>query len=122
MDLIQVFANNTNNITVNIQGTVEEPLFQANQIGELLEIKKIRNSISDFDEDEKVAHHKIQQMILDGKTYDVHIIESEVHGLLYRASDIGKLLDISNIRNSLSNKCKTNQIMCKGDTMGVIKC
>jgi len=39
MDLIQVFTNNRKNITVNIQGTLEDPLFQANQIGELLELK-----------------------------------------------------------------------------------
>jgi len=53
MDLVKVFTNNTKNITVNIQGTVEEPLFQANQIGELLELKNIKKSIIDFDEDEK---------------------------------------------------------------------
>jgi prophage antirepressor-like protein len=54
MDLIQVFTNNIKNITVNIKGTIEEPLFQANQIGELLELKNIRKSIIDFDADEKI--------------------------------------------------------------------
>ena len=32
-----------------------EPLFRASDIGEILGLKKIRNSISDFNETEKVA-------------------------------------------------------------------
>ena len=41
--------------TINIQGTPEEPLFQANQIGSLLGLVNIRETIKDFDEDEKGA-------------------------------------------------------------------
>lgn len=37
-------------------GTWEDPLFKAQDIGELLGIEKIRNTIYDFDQDEKVAH------------------------------------------------------------------
>lgn len=118
MDLIQVFTNNTKNITVNIRGTLEEPLFQANQIGELLDLKNIRKSIIDFDEDENKHKHKIQKMVLDGKTFYVNTIESD-DGVLYRASDIGKLLGVVNIRKSLANKSKNNQVLCKGGTKGV---
>lgn len=38
---------------INIQGTFEDPLFQANQIGRLLGIKNIRELIRDFGEDER---------------------------------------------------------------------
>jgi prophage antirepressor-like protein len=41
-------------IEINIKGTLENPLFQANQISKLLEINNIHDSISDFDDDEKV--------------------------------------------------------------------
>ncbi|PNH02084.1 hypothetical protein TSOC_011967 [Tetrabaena socialis] len=40
-------------VTINIRGTEEDPLFQANQIGRLLGITNIRESLKDFDEDEK---------------------------------------------------------------------
>ena len=43
MDIIKAFKLNEQEIKVNIQGTQDEPLFQANQIGKILDIKKIRN-------------------------------------------------------------------------------
>jgi prophage antirepressor-like protein len=55
MDILKAFKINTDEFHVNIQGTHEEPLFQANQIAKILDIKKIRNSIKDFNEDEKGA-------------------------------------------------------------------
>lgn len=57
MDIIKLFVDNEENIEINIQGTINEPLFQANQIGKLLDIKKIRNTIKDFDDDEKISAH-----------------------------------------------------------------
>ena len=56
MDIIKAFKLNEQEIKVNIQGTQDEPLFQANQIGKILDIKKIRNTIQNFNEDEKCAH------------------------------------------------------------------
>ena len=40
-------------ISINIQGTPEKPLFQANQIGSMLGLVNISDAIKDFDEDEK---------------------------------------------------------------------
>ena len=57
MDIVKAFISNeeTNNINnINIIGTYDEPLFQANQIAKILEIKNISDSISHFDNDEKV--------------------------------------------------------------------
>ena len=37
-----------NNLDIQIYGTFEEPLFKANDIGELLGIKNIKDTIKDF--------------------------------------------------------------------------
>jgi len=55
MDIIKLFVDNVDNIEINIKGTIDEPLFQANQIGELLGLKNIRESIRDFDDSQKVV-------------------------------------------------------------------
>lgn len=55
MDIIRAFELNDTNFTINIQGTIDKPLFQANQIGELLEIRNIRSAIADFEIDK----HKV---------------------------------------------------------------
>jgi hypothetical protein len=55
MDILKIFKLVDKDITINIQGNPDDLLFQANQIGELLGIVKVRNTIQDFDEDEKVA-------------------------------------------------------------------
>src|ERR1700744_2989941 len=47
----ELFENND----VRIFGTVEEPLFVANDIGNILEIKNIRTTIKDFDDTEKAV-------------------------------------------------------------------
>lgn len=55
MDIIKLFMDNEENIEINIKGTIDEPLFQANQIGKLLGLKNIRETIKNLDEDEKVV-------------------------------------------------------------------
>lgn len=39
-------------IEININGTIDDPLFQANQVGDLIGISNIRDTIRDFDDDE----------------------------------------------------------------------
>jgi prophage antirepressor-like protein len=56
MDIIKAFQKNEIGINITIKGTYEEPLFRASDIGDVLEIAKIRNTIQDFDSTEKVAH------------------------------------------------------------------
>ena len=41
-------------ININIKGTFDEPLFQANQIGKILELSNINENLKDFGNDEKV--------------------------------------------------------------------
>ena len=52
MDIVKAFKN----IPIKVQGTHEEPLFRASDIGVVLEMTNIRASIGDFDETEKVVH------------------------------------------------------------------
>jgi prophage antirepressor-like protein len=56
MDIVKAFISNEETSNINIIGTYDEPLFQANQIGKLLGIVTIRTTISDFESDEKVVH------------------------------------------------------------------
>jgi len=55
MDILKAFSLYDKEYHINIQGSVENPLFQANQIGKLLEIAKIRNHMLNFNENDKVA-------------------------------------------------------------------
>lgn len=53
MEVVQLANELFNGREVRIFGTKEEPLFVADDIGALLGIKKIRNTIGDFDDSEK---------------------------------------------------------------------
>jgi prophage antirepressor-like protein len=55
MDILKAFSLLETEYPINIQGTPEEPLFQANQIGKLLGFSNIRENLRDFDSDEKVV-------------------------------------------------------------------
>ena len=53
MDLVSNFSYEGKLTKINVQGTNDKPLFQASQVGNLLELSNIRESIKDFDETEK---------------------------------------------------------------------
>ena len=53
MDILKSFFINDKEYNINILWENEKPLFRANEIGNILEMKNIRMSIVDFDEDEK---------------------------------------------------------------------
>ena len=61
MDILKAFSLDDKEYPINIQGTVDDPLFQANQIGRLLDIKKIANQIALFDSNEKVSRETFTQ-------------------------------------------------------------
>ena len=54
MDIFRAFNLNDEEHIINIQGTVEDPLFQANQVCDLLGIKSFRSHINDFTDEHKV--------------------------------------------------------------------
>ena len=53
--IVKTFLLADKECAINIQGTYDTPLFKANDIGHILDIKKIRNTICHFNENEKVA-------------------------------------------------------------------
>ncbi len=55
MNILKAFKIADESYEVNIQGTNEEPLFQANQIAKILGIKNVRQTLANFEEDEKVV-------------------------------------------------------------------
>ena len=54
MDILKAFKIDINEFPVNIQGTHDDPLFQANQIAKILNIKNISKSLVNLNENEKV--------------------------------------------------------------------
>ena len=56
MEVVKAFNNNSLHTEIVIKGTCEEPLFRANDIGEILEMGNIRTTIQNFDKSEKVVH------------------------------------------------------------------
>ena len=56
MEIVKAFNTNTLHTEIVIKGTLENPLFRASDIGEVLEINNIRTSTLHFDDTEKVVH------------------------------------------------------------------
>lgn len=79
MDILKAFKLNDVEIQINISGTEDEPLFQANQIGNLLEIANIRQNIRDFDDSEKVV---ITTYTLGGSQQTTFLTEVGLYRLL----------------------------------------
>ncbi len=52
LKIFKIIENNSD-FKIDIQGTIEDPLFHASQIGELLGFSNIREIIRDFEEDER---------------------------------------------------------------------
>jgi prophage antirepressor-like protein len=55
MEIVKAFENNDMQMHITIQGTHEEPLFRASDIGAVLEMTNIRVMTKDFDQTEKVV-------------------------------------------------------------------
>ena len=56
MEVVKAFNNNNLHTEIVIKGTCEEPLFRANDIGEILEMGNIRTTIQHFNKSEKGVH------------------------------------------------------------------
>lgn len=55
MEIVKAFNNNELYTNITIKGTMENPLFRASDIGEILGFNNIRQSIKDYDNTEKDA-------------------------------------------------------------------
>ena len=56
MEVVKAFNDNNLHTEIVIKGTYDEPLFRANDIGEILEMSNIRAHIQNFDKSEKVVN------------------------------------------------------------------
>jgi len=79
MDILKAFSLLDTEYQVNIQGTLEDPLFQANQIGKLLGIVNIHHSLNNFDNEEKVC---LATATLGGKQEIIFLTETGLYKLL----------------------------------------
>jgi prophage antirepressor-like protein len=55
MEIVKAFNNNELHANITIKGTIENPLFRASDIGEILGFNNIRQTIKDYDNTEKDA-------------------------------------------------------------------
>ena len=56
MEIVKAFNDNNLHTEIIIKGSYEEPLFRANDVGEILEMGNIRSTIQHFDDTEKRVH------------------------------------------------------------------
>lgn len=57
MDIVKTFNILDKEMHININGSLNEPLFQINQIGDILNISNIFEIVNDFEEDEKKIYN-----------------------------------------------------------------
>ena len=55
MEIVRAFNNDELHTEIIIKGTIENPLFRACDIGEILEISNVRSTIQHFDDTEKIT-------------------------------------------------------------------
>jgi prophage antirepressor-like protein len=82
MDITRFFESSPGapKVTINVKGTYEDPLFQANQVGALLGLVNISESLKDFDEDEV---HDISSTDTIGRTQNIkHLTEVGLYRLI----------------------------------------
>jgi prophage antirepressor-like protein len=80
MEIVKAFQND---MKITIQGSYEEPLFRASDIGNVLEMSNIRASIQDFDNSEKRGVNTIDTI---GRDQEVTFLtEKGLYKVLFRS-------------------------------------
>jgi prophage antirepressor-like protein len=82
MEIVKAFNTNKLHTEIVIKGTIEEPLFRASDVAEILEILAIRNTIADYDETEKVS---ITSQTNGGNQIVSFLTEKGLYKLLFRS-------------------------------------
>lgn len=83
MDIIQTFILDNNSYEVNILWKDGKPLFQANQIAKILDIKNVHSSLNKFNSNQKVLQIADTQ---GGEQYTTFLTEAGVYRLLMRST------------------------------------
>jgi len=83
MDILKAFSLYDREYPINIQGSIDEPLFQANQIGKLLDMSRIQNQMINLDNKEKVSR---ETCTLGGIQKVLFLTESGLYKILSRSN------------------------------------
>jgi prophage antirepressor-like protein len=82
MEIVKAFTTNTLHTEIVIKGTINDPLFRASDIAEILELSNVRSSIKEFDDSEKVVH---KTPTLGGLQEVTFLTEKGLYKLLFRS-------------------------------------
>jgi len=82
MEIVKAFTTNTMHTEIVIKGTINDPLFRASDIAEILELNNIRSSVKGFDDSEKVVH---KTPTLGGLQEVSFLTEKGLYKLLFRS-------------------------------------
>jgi len=83
MDILKAFSLCDEQYPINIQGTIENPLFQANQIGNMLGMVNIRKVLANYDNNLKVV---TESYTLGGIQKTTFLTEAGLYRLLARSN------------------------------------
>jgi prophage antirepressor-like protein len=83
MDILKAFSLCDEQYPINIQGTIENPLFQANQIGNMLGMVNIRKVLANYDNNLKVV---TESYTLGGTQKTTFLTEAGLYRLLARSN------------------------------------
>jgi prophage antirepressor-like protein len=83
MDILKAFKLNNEEYKINIQGSIDEPLFHAKQIGQLLNLKNIHENLKSFSDDEKII---IETYSNGGQQKTLFLTELGLYRLLGRSN------------------------------------
>lgn len=82
MDIVRAFTANNLHTEITIKGTVENPLFRASDIAEILGIINIRQAVIDFNESEKVITATATN---GGEQQVIFLTEKGLYKMLFRS-------------------------------------
>jgi prophage antirepressor-like protein len=82
MEVVKAFNSNNLHTEIVIKGTVNEPLFRASDVGNVLDMSAIRSVIRDFDETEKVVHNT---HTLGGSQQVTFLTEKGLYKVLFKS-------------------------------------
>ena len=82
MEIVKAFTENGYNSNITILGNIENPLFRASEIGDILEIHCVRSSIVDSNESEKTVRITHTP---NGQQNATFLTEKGLYKLLFRS-------------------------------------
>jgi prophage antirepressor-like protein len=82
MDIVKAFNSNNLHTEIIIKGDINNPLFRASDIGEILEISTIRSVIRDFNDTEKVV---LSMHTLGGSQQVTFLTEKGLYKVLFKS-------------------------------------